>query len=94
MKKTIFLIAVLFFSLFAFSQSKTDSTAKVKDTVNITGSKVFIINGRQYSTEGISKVSFFLTKEMVESLVAEIGTLPFNESEKAIAIIRKIFGLK
>lgn len=98
MKKNILFTIALFFSSFCFSQLKQSSDTTIllpvkKDTVDVSRVKFLKTYRGVFSRDLIHKSDFFLTKENVLQIISQLGTLPYNESEKAIALIRKIFGL-
>lgn len=99
MKKIILFSITLFFYSICFSQLKQASDTTIllpvkKDTVDVSKVRFLKTPRGIYSREMIDKSDYFLTKEDVIRILSQLGTLPYNESEKAIALIRKIFGLQ
>lgn len=98
MKKSILFSISIFFCSICFSQLKQASDTTIllpvkKDTVDVSKVKFIKTYRGVFSRDLIDKSDFFLTKENVLQIISQLGTLPYNESEKAIALIRKIFGL-
>lgn len=95
--KKFLIIGFLFASLSSFGQIKKDSTISLpikKDTVDVSSVKFLRTKKGIFIKDLLDNTDYFLTKDQIEELIIRIGVLPYNESEKAIAIIRKIFGLK